>query len=210
VGRAGKRSAAFCEALKSRFVLRFSKLSDKVSKFDRLANRASHYIQKHLGAQTFRSGGSYPCEKTLLEAVTEILIAVKETVVSVSLVRQLIDELKADSSAQRELAERLALTISEDPNLRVLLLNALIAEAATKNDVESAKGELKQEIAAVRSELKQEIAAVRSELKQEIAAVRSELKQDVSEIRADMRTYFYGFMGGILATIVTVVLTRLL
>ena len=107
--------------------------------------------------------------------------------IHVSLVRQLIDELKVDSNAQKELAERLALTISEDTNLRVLLLNALIAEAATKRDIESAKGELKQEI----------------------SAVRSELKQEISELRADMRTYFYGFMGGILATILTVVLITL-
>jgi hypothetical protein len=56
----------------------------------------------------------------------------------------------------------------------VLLLNALIAEAATKRDVENAKGELKQEI----------------------AAVSSELKRDISELRTDMRTYLYVFMGG--------------
>jgi hypothetical protein len=40
--------------------------------------------------------------------------------------------------------------------------------------------------------------------------VSAELNRRIDDVSADMRTYFFGFMGGILATIITVIITKLI
>src|SRR5579875_464074 len=106
----------------------------------------------------------------------------------VSVARQLLEELRSDEALRREFVGEVAARLADDPNMRVLLLNSLITEVTTKRDLDLLKADLNKKV----------------------DDVSAELNRRIDDVRADMRTYFFGFMGGILATIITVVITKLI
>ena len=99
-----------------------------------------------------------------------------------------MEELRSDEALRREFVGEVAARLADDPNMRVLLLNSLITEVTTKRDLELLKADLNKKM----------------------DDVSAELNRRIDDVRADMRTYFFGFMGGILATIITVIITKLI
>ena len=99
-----------------------------------------------------------------------------------------MEELRSDEALRREFVGEVAARLADDPNMRVLLLNSLITEVTTKRDLELLKADLNKKM----------------------DDVSAELNRRIDDVSADMRTYFFGFMGGILATIITVIITKLI
>jgi len=77
-----------------------------------------------------------------------------------SLAERLIKEFEENVKLRKRLAE---LLISE-PDIRLALINAVIADVATKKDLSELRNELKNEIGGLRSELKSEISELRREM----------------------------------------------
>ena len=82
-----------------------------------------------------------------------------------SLAEKLLEELKSSERLREEFLAFVAEGVAKDKRARLVLLQGLLREVATKSDVEKAKAELKAEIDKTRSELREEINRVRSELK---------------------------------------------
>ena len=99
-----------------------------------------------------------------------------------SLAEKLIKEFEENVKLRKRLAE---LLVSE-PDVRLALINAVIADVATKKDLNELRNELKGEISKVREELKGEISRVREEFRGEINRVREELKGEIGELRGEM------------------------
>jgi len=76
------------------------------------------------------------------------------------LAEKLIKEFEENVKLRKRLAE---LLISE-PDIRLALINAVIADVATKKDLSELRNELKNEIGGLRSELKSEISELRREV----------------------------------------------
>ena len=84
-----------------------------------------------------------------------------------SLAEKLIKEFEENVKLRKRLAE---LLVSE-PDVRLALINAVIADVATKKDLNELRNELRGEISRVREELKGEIGELRGEI--------SELRREV-------------------------------
>lgn len=106
------------------------------------------------------------------------------------------------------------------------LADFMDTQAASKIDLEAAKGDLKSDIAGVkgdleltRSELKAEIADVKAELKAEIAAVRTDLEASVhrldmaiADVKAGIKLLGHQMtitLGGMMILAVTVLLAAM-
>jgi len=77
-----------------------------------------------------------------------------------SLAEKLIKEFEENVRLRKRLAE---LLISES-DIRLALINAVIADVATKKDLNELRNELRGEISKVREELKGEIGELRGEI----------------------------------------------
>ena len=95
---------------------------------------------------------------------------------SLSVGRALLEEIRRDEALRRELALELAAEIAGSPEARLAVLEAVLREVATKQDLEKTRAELREEIEKVRNELRGEIEKVRSELKRDIEELRKELR----------------------------------
>jgi len=73
---------------------------------------------------------------------------------------EIVRLLKSDKYALRELA----VAVASEPELRLAVINAVIADVATKQDLQQLRQELKGEIAQLRQELRGEIAQLRREM----------------------------------------------
>jgi DNA repair exonuclease SbcCD ATPase subunit len=102
---------------------------------------------------------------------------------------EIVKLLKSDKDALRELSA----AIASEPELRLAVINAVLADVATKQDLQQLRQELKGEIAQLRQELKEEIAQLREELggditatKQDFQRLRQELREEISQLRQEM------------------------
>ena len=66
---------------------------------------------------------------------------------------QIVDMFEEDVKARRRLAAILVL----DPEIRLAIINAVLKEVATKQDLEKLRDEIKSEISELRSEMRVEI-----------------------------------------------------
>jgi hypothetical protein len=73
---------------------------------------------------------------------------------------EIVKLLKSDKDALRELA----VAVASEPELRLAVINAVLADVATKQDLQQLRQELKGEIAQLRQELRGEIAQLRREM----------------------------------------------
>ena len=151
---------------------------------------------------------------------------------------EIVEEIVKDRKAVRRLAE----AIVSDADVRLAVVNAILRDVATKEDVEKSREATKADIERLRAETKADIEKLRGYLEGKITETRGYLEgkiddkfdalnkriddvnkriddvnrriddvnAQVRDLREDMRTYFYGFMGGIVATIIAVILTRFL
>jgi chromosome segregation ATPase len=100
----------------------------------------------------------------------------------VSLAEKLLEELRSNEKVREEFLAFVAEGVARDRKARLVMLQGLIREAATKSDVENAKNELKAEIDKVRTELKAEIDALRKEFKADVEALRKEFRGEIERL----------------------------
>jgi uncharacterized coiled-coil DUF342 family protein len=99
--------------------------------------------------------------------------------------------LKSDRDALRELAT----AVASEPELRLAVINAVLADVATKYDINQLRGEVRGEIGQLREEVRSEI---------------SQLRQEISQLRRDMNTNFRWTVGLIIAIWGTTVIPLLM
>jgi len=110
--------------------------------------------------------------------------------------------LKSDRDALRELA----VAVASEPELRLAVINAVLADVATKQDIQ----QLRQEIAQLRQHLEGEIAQIRQHVDGEIAQLRQHLEGEIAQLRRDMNTNFRWTVGLILGIWGTTVIPLLM
>jgi predicted aconitase len=115
---------------------------------------------------------------------------------------EIVKLLKSDKDALRELA----VAVASEPELRLAVINAVLADIATKQDLQQIRQELKVEIAQLREETKEEIA----QLRQEIGLLRQHVDSEISQLRRDMNTNFRWTVGLIIAVWGTTVIPLLM
>jgi predicted nucleic acid-binding Zn-ribbon protein len=126
---------------------------------------------------------------------------------------EIVRLLKSDKDALRELAVAMA----SEPELRLAVINAVLVDVATKQDLQQIRQELKGEIAQLREELrgditatKQDIQQLRQELRGEIAQLRQELRGEIAQLRREMNTNFRWTIGLIIGIWGTTVIPLLM
>ncbi len=77
--------------------------------------------------------------------------------------------------------------IVSDSEVRLAVINAVLADVATKQDLHQ-----------LRSELKAEINQLRSEVRSEVGQLRSELMGEVNQLRRDVSSYLRWTIGTII------------
>ena len=115
---------------------------------------------------------------------------------------EIVKLLKSDKDALRELSA----AIASEPELRLAVINAVITDVATKQDLQQLRQELKGEIAQLRQEMKEEIARLR----EEIGLLRQHVDSEISQLRRDMNTNFRWTVGLIIAVWGTTVIPLLM
>jgi chromosome segregation ATPase len=110
--------------------------------------------------------------------------------------------LKSDRDALRELA---AAVVSE-PELRLAVINAVLADVATKHDISQLREEMRGEISQLRQEVDSEVGQLRQEMRGEI----SQLRQEISQLRRDVNVNFRWTVGLIIAIWGTTVIPLLM
>jgi predicted ribosome quality control (RQC) complex YloA/Tae2 family protein len=106
---------------------------------------------------------------------------------------EIVRLLKSDKDALRELA----VAVASEPELRLAVINAVLADVATKQDIQQLRQELKGEIAQLRQHVDSEI---------------SQLRQEIAQLRREMSTNFrwtVGLILGIWGTTVIPLLMRM-
>jgi predicted nucleic acid-binding Zn-ribbon protein len=144
---------------------------------------------------------------------------------------EIVKLLKSDKDALRELA----VAVASEPELRLAVINAVLADVATKQDLQQLRQELKGEITQLQQEMKEEIAQLREELRGEITATKQDFQQlrwelreeisqlreeigilrqhvdsEISQLRRDMNTNFRWTVGLIIAVWGTTVIPLLM
>jgi predicted nucleic acid-binding Zn-ribbon protein len=115
---------------------------------------------------------------------------------------EIVRLLKSDRDALRELA----VAVASEPELRLAVINAVLADVATKQDIQQLRQELRGEIAQLRQHVDSEI----SQLRQEIAQMRQHVDSEISQLRRDMNTNFRRTVGLILGIWGTTVIPLLM
>jgi predicted ribosome quality control (RQC) complex YloA/Tae2 family protein len=104
---------------------------------------------------------------------------------------EIVRLLKSDKDALRELA----VAVASEPELRLAVINAVLADVATKQDIQQLRQELRGEIAQLRQHVDSEI---------------SQLRQEISQLRREMSTNFRWTVGLILGIWGTTVIPLLM
>jgi len=102
----------------------------------------------------------------------------------VSLAEKLLEELKSDEKLREEFLAFVAEGVARNRRARLVMLQGLMKEVATKSDVESTKNELRAEIEALRKEFRADVDALRKEFRAEIEALRSEVREEFRRLEA--------------------------
>ena len=132
-----------------------------------------------------------------------------------SLAEKLLEELKSDEKLREEFLAFVAEGVARNRRARLVMLQGLLREAATKSDVESAKNELRAEIEALRKEFRAEIEALRKEFREEIRRLEvriesieariSSLEQRVARLEGSISLFIKLFIAFNLPLLVSVI-----
>jgi cell shape-determining protein MreC len=115
---------------------------------------------------------------------------------------EIVKLLKSDKDALRELSA----AIASESELRLAVINAVITDVATKQDLQQLRQELRGEMAQLRQEMKEEIARLR----EETGLLRQHVDSEISQLRRDMNTNFRWTVGLIIAVWGTTVIPLLM
>jgi chromosome segregation ATPase len=93
----------------------------------------------------------------------------------VSIAEKLIEELEKDPKIRRRLAELMV----TDSDVRLAIINAVLADVATKSDLEKLEAATKRELENLRAEMKSEMEKLEERLRNDF---RSEIQREVRRL----------------------------
>jgi len=122
---------------------------------------------------------------------------------AVTLSDQLMKEIEEGKA--KGLMKTIASEIATDPELRALLVQAVLRDVATKEDLERVRLELKEYLEKVRVELKEEIRELRGEV--------AELRREMADLRnqfSSLMKWMIGLMASMWISIVVGIIVALI
>jgi len=122
----------------------------------------------------------------------------------VSLAEKLLEELKSNEKLREEFLAFVAEGVARNRRARLVMLQGLLREAATKSDVESAKNELRAEIEALRKEFREEIRRLEARV-ESLEARISSLEQRVARLEGSISLFIKLFIAFNLPLLVSVI-----
>ena len=114
-----------------------------------------------------------------------------------SLAEKLLEELKSDERVREEFLAFVAEGVARDRRARLVMLQGLLREVATKSDVESTRNELRAEIEALRSEFREEVKSLEARI--------SSLEQRVARLEGSINLFIKLFIAFNLPLLVSVI-----
>jgi len=96
----------------------------------------------------------------------------------VSIAEKLIEELEKDPKIRRRLAELMV----TDSDVRLAIINAVLADVATKSDLEKLESATKSELEKVEGRLRTEMENLRAEMKAEMEKLEERLRSEMGKL----------------------------
>ena len=125
-----------------------------------------------------------------------------------SLAERVINEIEADKRLRKRLAELLV----TEPDVRILMINSIIADVAKKEDIRELRGEINQlrgEISQLRGEINQ-LRGEMNQLRVEVDQKITQLREEINQLREEMHSDFKWVIGTVLtiwgATVIPILL----
>jgi DNA repair exonuclease SbcCD ATPase subunit len=98
----------------------------------------------------------------------------------VSIAEKLIEELEKDPKIRRRLAELMV----TDSDVRLAIINAVLADVATKSDLEKLEAATKRELENLRVEMKAEMGKLEERLRSEMGKLEERLERRISALES--------------------------
>jgi chromosome segregation ATPase len=98
----------------------------------------------------------------------------------VSIAEKLIEELEKDPKIRRRLAELMV----TDSDVRLAIINAVLADVATKSDLEKLEAATKRELENLRIEMKAEMEKLEERLRSEMGKLEERLERRISALES--------------------------
>ena len=95
-----------------------------------------------------------------------------------SIAEKLIEELEKDPKIRRRLAELMV----TDSDVRLAIINAVLADVATKSDLEKLEAATKSELEKVEGRLRTEMENLRAEMKSEMEKLEERLRSEMGKL----------------------------
>jgi Skp family chaperone for outer membrane proteins len=98
----------------------------------------------------------------------------------VSIAEKLIEELEKDPKIRKRLAELMV----TDSDVRLAIINAVLADVATKSDLEKLEAATKRELENLRAEMKAEMEKLEERLRSEMGKLEERLERRISALES--------------------------
>ncbi len=102
--------------------------------------------------------------------------------VLVSIAEKLIEELEKDPKARRRIAELMV----TDSDVRLAIVNAVLADVATKRDIERLESATKRDLERLEASTKRELENLRVEMKAEMEKLEERIERRISALESRM------------------------
>jgi chromosome segregation ATPase len=122
----------------------------------------------------------------------------------VSIAEKLIEELEKDPKIRRRLAELMV----TDSDVRLAIINAVLADVATKSDLEKLEAATKRELENLRVEMKVEMGKLEERLERRISALESRvnsIEERLARLEGQMNLFVKLFIAFNLPILIAVI-----
>jgi chaperonin cofactor prefoldin len=122
----------------------------------------------------------------------------------VSIAEKLIEELEKDPKIRKRLAELMV----TDSDVRLAIINAVLADVATKSDLEKLEAATKRELENLRVEMKAEMEKLEERLERRISALESRvnsIEERLARLEGQMNLFVKLFIAFNLPILIAVI-----
>jgi chromosome segregation ATPase len=122
----------------------------------------------------------------------------------VSIAEKLIEELEKDPKIRKRLAELMV----TDSDVRLAIINAVLADVATKSDLEKLEAATKRELENLRVEMKAEMGKLEERLERQISALESRvnsIEERLARLEGQMNLFVKLFIAFNLPILIAVI-----
>ena len=95
-----------------------------------------------------------------------------------SICEKVVEELEADVRLRKRFAELLV----TEPDIRLAIINAIMRDVATKEDMEKLRVAMKEDMEKLRIATKEDIARLETVTKEDMEKLRTAMKEDISRL----------------------------